>query len=84
MTIRQLDPERVAALPDDLYSCFLAGLTFALNHSREEDIPEHIYVLTYRTANDCGARVRSYDDLRRIAAQFRHRRLTIERLRRFR
>jgi hypothetical protein len=82
MGIGQIDPERVAVLPDDIYEAFAQGMQLAHDCSREDSIPESLYVLTYRTANRCGARVRSFGDMRCIAVQFLHRRLTIERLRR--
>jgi hypothetical protein len=83
MTIRSIDPDRVAELSDVDYSALTNGLHCALSNSRESDAPAELIVRAYRLSRRCGSRVHSYDDLRRVAVQFEGRRLMIERLRRF-
>lgn len=83
MTIRSIDPDRVAELSEADYSALTNGLLSALSNSRESDAPAELIVRSYRLARQCGSRVHSYDDLRRVAVQFEARRMLIERLRRF-
>jgi len=81
MTIRQLDPERVAALSDADYAAFVDCMTLMRAGAKEIDIPAALYVRSYRSANACGSRVRCHGDLIRVAVQFEARRLAIERFR---